>query len=80
MEQLRDICGDEMAVKAEDIRNNAYIGDESDLWYFIDELCEYKKVYEKINKARSSKQLQKIMRPYLDKQGMKDIFSNGWLR
>jgi len=72
--QEQEICIDEIVALAEDTRTNACIYNDSDLWCLVDELNAYKQVDIKLEKARSSKQLQKIMRPYLDKKAMKEIF------
>ena len=70
----QEYCVDEIVQLAEDTRTNACIYSDTDLWCLVDELSAYKTVNLKIEKARSAKQLQKIMRPYLDKKAMKEIF------
>jgi len=70
----QEYCTDELMQLAEDVRQNACVYNDSDLWCLIDELCAYRNAQIKLEKARSSAQLKKVMRPYLDKQAMKDIF------
>jgi hypothetical protein len=72
--EQQEYCIDEIVQLAEDTRQNAYIYSDTDLWCLVDELSAYKTVNLKLEKARSTKQLQKIMRPYLSKQSARIIF------
>ena len=74
--EQQEYCTDELMSLAEDVRRNACVYSDTDLWCLVDELNAFKTASIQIEEAKSSKRLQKIMRPYLDKKAMKEIF--GW--